>query len=148
MSLKRSEIENCSRINTTILISSFESSFCSQITFPSIIRPILYLWMMIYFKDEILSCRIQLLHRLPFVTFDCVEEDWWLSSRDRTNQDLVLMVQCHSIFFGVLVWLLSSQRVLSVEVLPLPLTWLQPHSCLFLEFALVVDLQEFLYCLE
>ena len=37
-----------------------------------------------------------------------------------------------------------SQQVLSVEVLLLPLTWLQPHSCLFVEFALLVDLQEFL----
>ena len=26
------------------------------------------------------------------------------------------MVQCQSIFFGVLVWLLSSQQILSVEV--------------------------------
>ena len=33
------------------------------------------------------------------------------------RQDFVLMVQCRSIFFGVLVWLLSSQQVLSVEVL-------------------------------
>ena len=53
------------------------------------------------------------------------------------------MVQCQSIFFDVLVWLLSSQQVLSVEVLLLPLTWLQPHSCLFVEFALLVDLQDF-----
>ena len=41
------------------------------------------------------------------------------------------MDQCQSIFFHVLVWLLLSQRVLSVEVLLLPLTWLQPHLCLF-----------------
>ena len=33
------------------------------------------------------------------------------------KQDLVLMVQCQSIFFRVWVWLLSSQLVLSVEVL-------------------------------
>ena len=68
--------------------------------------------------------------------------------RDRTNRDLVLMVQCQSIFFHVFVWLLSSQRVLSVEVLLLPLTWLQPHLCLFVELALLVDLQEFLCCHE
>ena len=58
------------------------------------------------------------------------------------------MVQCQSIFFRVLVWLLSSQRVPSVVVLLLPLTWMQPHLCLFVEFALLVDLQEFLYCLQ
>ena len=58
------------------------------------------------------------------------------------------MAQCQSIFFHVLVWLLLSQRVLSVEVLLLPLTWLQPHLCLFVELALLVDLQEFLCCLE
>ena len=55
------------------------------------------------------------------------------------------MVQCQSIFFGVLVWLLSSQQILLVEVLLLPLTWLQPHSSLFVEFALLVDLQEFIF---
>ena len=27
------------------------------------------------FEDRIFSCRIQLLHRLSSVTFDCVEED-------------------------------------------------------------------------
>ena len=37
------------------------------------------------------------------------------------------------------------QQVLSVEVLLLPLTWLQPRLCLFVDFALFVDLQEFLY---
>ena len=55
------------------------------------------------------------------------------------------MVQCQSIFFHVLERLLLSQRVLSVEVLLLPLTWLQPHLCLFVELALLVDLQEFLF---
>ena len=54
-----------------------------------------------------------MLHLLPAVLFDCVEEDWSLSSRDRTRQDLVLMVQCQSIFVRLLVWLLSSQQVLS-----------------------------------
>ena len=58
---------------------------------------------------------------------------------------MFFMVQCQSIFFGVLVWLLSFQQFLSVEVLLLPLTWLQPHSCLFVEFALLVDLQKCLY---
>ena len=38
--------------------------------------------------------------------------------------------------------------VLSVVVLLLPLTWLQPHLCLFVELALLVDPQEFLCCLE
>ena len=78
------------------------------------------------FEDRILSCKIQLFHRLLAVTFDCVEEDSPLSSKDRTRQDFILMAQCQSIFFHVLVWLLLSQRELSVEVLLLPLTWLQP----------------------
>ena len=47
MSLKSTEVENCSQIIRAILISSFGSSSCSQTSFPSIIRPILYLWMMI-----------------------------------------------------------------------------------------------------
>ena len=100
------------------------------------------------FEDRILSCKIQLLHRLPSVTFDCVEEDSPPSSKDRTRQDFVLMAQCKSIFFHVLVWLLLYQRELSVVVLLLPLTWLQPYSCLLVEFALLVDLQDFLCCLE
>ena len=101
------------------------------------------------FEDRIfLSCKIQLLHRLPSGTFDCVEEDWPLSSKDRTRQDFVLMAQCQSIFFHVLVWLLLYQRVLSVVVLLLPLIWLQPPWCLFVALALLVDLQEFLRCLE
>ena len=54
------------------------------------------------------------------------------------------MVQCESIFLGVLAWLLSSQQVLLVEVLLLPLTWRRPHSCLLVEFALLEDLQEVL----
>ena len=55
------------------------------------------------------------------------------------------MVQCQSIFFRVLVWLLSSQQVLSLEVLLFPLIWLQPRLCLFVEFGLLVGLQEFLH---
>ena len=47
MSLKSTEVENCSRLIRAILISSFGSSSCSQTSFPSIIRPIMYLWMMI-----------------------------------------------------------------------------------------------------
>ena len=58
------------------------------------------------------------------------------------------MAQCQSIFFHVLVWLLFYQRVLSVDVLLLLLTWLQPRLCLFVKLALLVDLQEFLCCLE
>ena len=54
------------------------------------------------------------------------------------------MAQCQSIFFHVLVWLLLYQRVLSVVVMLLPLTWLQPPCCLFVVLALLVDLQEFL----
>ena len=72
------------------------------------------------FEDRILSCKIQLLHHLPSVTFDCVEEDSSLSSKDRTRQDFVLMAQCQSIFYHVLVWLLLYQRVLLVVVLLLP----------------------------
>ena len=53
------------------------------------------------------------------------------------------MAQCQSIFFHVLVWLLLSQQVFSVVVLLLPLTWLQPPWCLFVELALLVDLQKF-----
>ena len=112
MTLKSAEIENCSRIIRAILISSFRSSSCSQTSFPSIIRRIMYLWMMTS-KIEFLFCRIQLLHLLLDVTSDRVEEDWWLSSRDRTRQDCVLMAQCQSIFFHILVWLLSSQRQFS-----------------------------------
>ena len=47
MSLKSTEVENPSRIVRAILISSFRTSSCSQTSFPSIIRPILYMWMMI-----------------------------------------------------------------------------------------------------
>ena len=36
-----------------------------------------------------------------------------------------------------------SQKVPLVEVLLLPFTWLQPHSCSIVEFALLVDLQDF-----
>ena len=43
------------------------------------------------------------------------------------------MAQCQSIFVRVLVWLLLSQRVLSVEVLLLPLTWLQPRLYFFFQ---------------
>ena len=42
MSLKSTEVDNCSKMIRTILISSFESS-CNQTSFPSIIRPILHL---------------------------------------------------------------------------------------------------------
>ena len=47
MSLQSTEVDNCSQISKAMLLSSFGSSACSQTTFPSIIRPILYLWMMI-----------------------------------------------------------------------------------------------------
>ena len=43
MSLKSTEVENYSQIIKAILISSFGSSSCSQTSFPSNIRPILYL---------------------------------------------------------------------------------------------------------
>ena len=98
MSLKSTEVENWSQIIRAILISSFGSSSCSQPSCPSIIRPN-YVFVNDDFKDEILSCRIQLLHRLLAVTFDCGEEDWSLSSRDRTQREFVLMAQCRSIFF-------------------------------------------------
>ena len=58
------------------------------------------------------------------------------------------MAQCQSIFFRASVWLLLYQQVPSVEALLLPLTWLQPCMYLFVEVALLVDLQEFLCCLE
>ena len=61
MSLKSTEVENCSQIIRAILISSFRSSSCSQTSFPSIIRPILYLWMMISkmkFNSPELNCSI------------------------------------------------------------------------------------------
>ena len=67
--------------------------------------------------------------------------------QDHTIRDLALMAQCQSIFFHVMVSLLCQQAP-SVEVLILPLTWLQPHLCLFVEFALLVDLQDFLCCLQ
>ena len=47
MSLKSTEVENCCRVIRAILISSFRSSSCCQTSFPTIIRPMLYLWRMI-----------------------------------------------------------------------------------------------------
>ena len=76
MSLKSTEVKNSSRIIRAILISSFGSSACSQTSYPSIIGPNLYLWMMIS-KIEF-SCKIQLLHRLPSVTFVSKKIDHFL----------------------------------------------------------------------
>ena len=47
MSLKSSEINNCSWNVSAILISSFYSSSCCQTCFPTIVRPMLYLWKLI-----------------------------------------------------------------------------------------------------
>ena len=58
------------------------------------------------------------------------------------------MAQCQSIFFRASVWLLLYQQVLSVVVLLLPLIWLQQPWYLFVALDLLVDLQEFLYCLD
>ena len=57
------------------------------------------------------------------VLFDCVEEDWSLSSMLRVQREMVLMAQSQSIFFHVLVWQLVYQQFLSFMVLILPLIW-------------------------
>ena len=44
--LKSTEVKNCSQIIRAILISSFRTSSCCQASFPTIIRPMLYLWRM------------------------------------------------------------------------------------------------------
>ena len=44
MSLKSTEVENCSRIIKAILISPFRTSSCCQTRFPTLIRPMLCLW--------------------------------------------------------------------------------------------------------
>ena len=54
-----------------------------------------------------------------------------------------MMVQYQSIFFHVMVSL-SCQWILSVEVLLLPSTWLQPHLSLLVHFLLLVNLKYFL----
>ena len=96
------------------------------------------------FEDKIWFSKIELLHLLPAVLFDCVEEDWSLSSRLRTQREMVLMVQHQSAFFHSLEWSVI-QQFLSFVVLLLPLIWLQwlSHSIVFV---LQVDLQELLCC--
>ena len=69
------------------------------------------------FEDEILSCKIKLLHRLPSVTFDCVEEDSPLSSKVRTKQDFDLMAPCQPTFFRASTSYLAHQQVPSYVVL-------------------------------
>ena len=54
--------------------------------------------------NGILFCRIELLHLLG-VASDCVEEDWWLSSRDCTTRGFASMVQYQSILFHLMGWL-------------------------------------------
>ena len=64
------------------------------------------------FEDRILSCKNSVAPSSSLC--NVVAEGWPLSSKDGTKQDFVLMVQCQSIFFHVLVWLLLYQRRLSV----------------------------------
>ena len=52
----------------------------------------LYLWEMIS-KIEFNSVEFNCSIFLSLLLFDCVEEDWSLSSRDRTQREFVLMAQ-------------------------------------------------------
>ena len=74
MSLKSSEIDNCCQIIRAILISSF-GILLLQPNKLSIDHQTKLVFVNDDFEDEILSCRIQLLHLLLVVTSDCVEED-------------------------------------------------------------------------
>ena len=85
MSLKSSEINNYSRNISAILISPFCSSSCSQACFPTIVRPIKYLWKLtlkIILNTPELNCSV-------FFSLYClsVEEDGLLSSKSRTQRE-------------------------------------------------------------
>ena len=82
--------------------------------------------------------------------------EWWLHEISFCRIDSIAP-SSSSIDFNVLARLLSSQQILgwgfvhwygSVVVLSWLSIWRQPHSCLFVEFVLLVDLQEFLCCPE
>ena len=73
MSLKSTEVENCSNYQSNTDI--FVSILLLQPNKLSIDHQTNCVFVNDDFEDAILSCRIQLLHLLVAVTFDCVEED-------------------------------------------------------------------------
>ena len=85
MSLKSSEINNYSWNISAVLISPFSSSSCCQACFPTIVRPIKYLWKLTL-KIFLFFSRIELLRLLLVVLFESVEEDGLLSSKSRTQK--------------------------------------------------------------
>ena len=145
MSLKSSEINNCSWIISTVLKSPFCSSSCCQTCLPSIIRPMNRLWewiLKIFFHSPEMQPLRLLLDALALND----EEDKLLSSIPSCSvreyftgsisiQFLLFMEQ----------FLMKSQQVLFFVVLLLPLIGMQNPLHSVLTHILRADLREFLF---
>ena len=144
MSLKSSEINNCSWIISAILISPFCSSCCWQACFPTIIRPINYLWKLILKKilnSPELNCSV--IFSLYYLR--SVGKDGLLSSKSRTQEEKNFLVQYQSTSFHSSKWCtVYNQQILSFVVLLLPSIGLQNPSPSVVTLVLQADLQEFL----
>ena len=143
MSLKSSEINNCSWNISTVLISSFWTSSCWQICFPTIIRPIIFLWKLIL-KIILYFSRIKLLRFLLVVLSETVEKDGFRSSKLRTQWENVSLVQYQSNSCSSKWFQMKSQQVLFFVILFSPLIGMQNFSHPVVTHVLRADLQELL----
>ena len=144
MSLKRSEIKNCSWIISTVLESPFCSSSCCQACFPSTIRPMNRLWewiLKIFLYSPEMNRSIVFLMYFLWMTKKLNYFLRYLIIGER----MFLLVQCRSnSFFPWERCLMKSQQVLFFVVLLLPLIGIQNLSHPVLTHILRADLLEFL----
>ena len=99
VSLKSSEVNNCSWKIRALLISYFWSSSCCQTCFPTIIRPILVFWKLvpkIKLDSPELNCSV--IFSLYFLTVSKKIDDF-LRDLVRRETERILLVQYQSTFF-------------------------------------------------